>query len=392
MITGRNDPCPCGSGKKYKKCCQPKQDVISIEGVRTDNLFTELWSKFSDFMGGSASRDTVAKGFAYFFAAPIDEAEPVESGDMALDWVAFGHRTDQGIAHCEQFAASGKGLTDRERDLLRSWAASAPGFFRVEAVAGRECRLSRLPDGRVFDVRTLGMQLKAGDLISAWLLPVLSTYHFGHMVQDVGPEVLDPLMHLVEVEMALFRRQRPTASWDELFREHWPRLTDAMAMAVADEENAFRISLPPGPASRRDGMEAVEASPKWQEVESLLRQTVDTMGEMVGREEVEGMQRLWRDGLSALQPRVGRPVSWTAAVFYLFFRDVLGEPVTQAEVAEEFMVSPTTVGKYSRELDAALSPRFVDPRYVSLMDPLVRLHWRMHCLEAMEGSVLPVGP
>jgi preprotein translocase subunit SecA len=23
---GRNDPCPCGSGKKYKKCCALKQD------------------------------------------------------------------------------------------------------------------------------------------------------------------------------------------------------------------------------------------------------------------------------------------------------------------------------------------------------------------------------
>ncbi|MBK3517601.1 SEC-C domain-containing protein [Carboxylicivirga sp. N1Y132] len=22
--TGRNDPCPCGSGKKYKKCCLNK--------------------------------------------------------------------------------------------------------------------------------------------------------------------------------------------------------------------------------------------------------------------------------------------------------------------------------------------------------------------------------
>jgi uncharacterized protein YecA (UPF0149 family) len=21
MIPGRNDPCPCGSGKKFKKCC-----------------------------------------------------------------------------------------------------------------------------------------------------------------------------------------------------------------------------------------------------------------------------------------------------------------------------------------------------------------------------------
>jgi tetratricopeptide (TPR) repeat protein len=24
---GRNDPCPCGSGNKYKKCCQPKDEA-----------------------------------------------------------------------------------------------------------------------------------------------------------------------------------------------------------------------------------------------------------------------------------------------------------------------------------------------------------------------------
>jgi preprotein translocase subunit SecA len=23
---GRNDPCPCGSGKKYKKCCLPREE------------------------------------------------------------------------------------------------------------------------------------------------------------------------------------------------------------------------------------------------------------------------------------------------------------------------------------------------------------------------------
>jgi tetratricopeptide (TPR) repeat protein len=25
--TGRNDPCPCGSGKKYKKCCLPNHEA-----------------------------------------------------------------------------------------------------------------------------------------------------------------------------------------------------------------------------------------------------------------------------------------------------------------------------------------------------------------------------
>ena len=26
---GRNDPCPCGSGKKFKNCCQGKTDRLS---------------------------------------------------------------------------------------------------------------------------------------------------------------------------------------------------------------------------------------------------------------------------------------------------------------------------------------------------------------------------
>jgi hypothetical protein len=31
MKTGRNDPCPCGSGKKYKKCCMSKDEKSHTE-------------------------------------------------------------------------------------------------------------------------------------------------------------------------------------------------------------------------------------------------------------------------------------------------------------------------------------------------------------------------
>jgi hypothetical protein len=30
---GRNDPCPCGSGKKYKKCCLESRQGDPIEGA-----------------------------------------------------------------------------------------------------------------------------------------------------------------------------------------------------------------------------------------------------------------------------------------------------------------------------------------------------------------------
>jgi hypothetical protein len=31
MKVGRNEPCPCGSGKKFKKCCQPKEEEARAE-------------------------------------------------------------------------------------------------------------------------------------------------------------------------------------------------------------------------------------------------------------------------------------------------------------------------------------------------------------------------
>ncbi|MDR2540199.1 MAG: SEC-C domain-containing protein [Chlamydiales bacterium] len=32
--TGRNDPCPCGSGKKFKKCCESKAATKALSPER----------------------------------------------------------------------------------------------------------------------------------------------------------------------------------------------------------------------------------------------------------------------------------------------------------------------------------------------------------------------
>jgi len=34
QTVGRNDPCPCGSGKKYKKCCMDKKEIDSREETK----------------------------------------------------------------------------------------------------------------------------------------------------------------------------------------------------------------------------------------------------------------------------------------------------------------------------------------------------------------------
>lgn len=37
-MPGRNDPCPCGSGKKFKKCCLGKQVVVRRQPPKTMRL------------------------------------------------------------------------------------------------------------------------------------------------------------------------------------------------------------------------------------------------------------------------------------------------------------------------------------------------------------------
>ena len=39
MKVGRNEPCPCGSGKKFKKCCISKNDSVKINEFKARYRF-----------------------------------------------------------------------------------------------------------------------------------------------------------------------------------------------------------------------------------------------------------------------------------------------------------------------------------------------------------------
>ena len=47
-MVGRNEPCPCGSGKKYKKCCESKA-TFSIEEVQSEELERILQAFYEEY-------------------------------------------------------------------------------------------------------------------------------------------------------------------------------------------------------------------------------------------------------------------------------------------------------------------------------------------------------
>jgi hypothetical protein len=79
--TGRNDPCHCGSGKKYKRCCLEKDEAVvataaeaarEAERVRTRNMLNILTEMDDD----SADLDQASNAVVDMVrAGKLDEAE-----------------------------------------------------------------------------------------------------------------------------------------------------------------------------------------------------------------------------------------------------------------------------------------------------------------------------
>lgn len=54
---GRNDPCPCGSGKKYKKCC-----LSAVEQAKTSELRQKRQEGVIDSLKGQIEAEVYAEG------------------------------------------------------------------------------------------------------------------------------------------------------------------------------------------------------------------------------------------------------------------------------------------------------------------------------------------
>ena len=99
---GRNDPCPCGSGKKYKQCCLKAED-IPRDSDRSEAVPKAIQWIFTKY--GQIAREALHEGF--FGGLDEDEYATLEDlpGDSyegiminAMEWfLADGVMTLKGV-------------------------------------------------------------------------------------------------------------------------------------------------------------------------------------------------------------------------------------------------------------------------------------------------------
>ena len=172
----RNQPCPCGSGRKYKACCRVKDLDGGVHPL--PHRAPALYSMLATYARRGPNRKVADRMAACAIGAP-------HAAMLALDLAIF----DGGAAQ-RFLAVRGHLLRDDERDLLGEWLAEPVDMYEVSSVKrGSELSLRSLVGGpqRVWQRdRLFSLSVRRLDIVIGRLLPDGARLAGGRHVQALG--------------------------------------------------------------------------------------------------------------------------------------------------------------------------------------------------------------
>jgi len=191
MKTGRNDPCPCGSGKKYKRCCLSEQSAAAdapadpswrrlrvllgghpgemqrfIEKAYGPSAVIEAWDAFADDRDLDRDASILQLFMPWFFHSWAPDPHDTEVLDKSLHGV---------IPTRAYLAAKGHQLDPLLRRYLESALAAPFSFFEVLACdPGRGMTLRNVMTREEHAVNecSVSREMQWGDLLFGQLASV----------------------------------------------------------------------------------------------------------------------------------------------------------------------------------------------------------------------------
>lgn len=215
---GRNDPCPCGSGKKYKKCCMFKdrpvpdpQDLVRSRLI--DNLF-EFIARFY--------KDIIPEAYDFFWVEqPPEETLPEEYVDFTQinfhEWLLFDYIVEPGgyKTIVDLYREHSKNLSDAEEEMLDIFKNSVLSLYEVQKVMPEQGLILKdllLGGEYVVKEKSGTRSLFKWDIIAARLLFIDKKYIICGSIYSYPVKEKQQIIDAVMSEYRNFKKENPAAT------------------------------------------------------------------------------------------------------------------------------------------------------------------------------------
>lgn len=227
---GRNDPCPCGSGKKYKQCHLPIEEAARAEQRRLWQAQDGLMGKI--IMAAQERTGDIPAALERFWdgkytADQLDELDDLEDrgAERFLTWFAFDYVLDGGQTLVEQLAAAPDALelTDDEQRLLPAWTGVRLRPYAIADIhAGTGFQVVDMLDEQSYTIEdhAVSRRVEPDEVLIVHLLPVGTACAIGGAAAHLTADTRQKLREFAELHLEAFQRDHGGATWADLIRAH----------------------------------------------------------------------------------------------------------------------------------------------------------------------------
>lgn len=329
---GRNDLCPCGSGKKYKNCCG-KSNVITMESL----IEKELMNVQVDLL--KFALENYEEEVNEFIADWIEDLDiPEEALEMfylfTLVW-AITNFEIYGKTILEHFIdkKGSKWNRPRIRNILPTWSQAKPSVAIIEEQD--ENQLLTLVDIFTNEIKKVKVledhPVETGGIVVGILLPAGEIFIFFTSFIDLPAGLTEKVKKGV---YQLFEKS-DEGNPNEFLSTFYPEILHFFIF---------------GPNPAAEDLEWL--SPKHLEVAQEFQ---DYMEDIYDEVIIKLGVYLWHQYCLKKNPKVMKPSVYVATLRYLIDQFIpYGEWVTQNELAEEFGISSSSLSAKYRDMEKVL--------------------------------------
>lgn len=270
-MVGRNDPCPCGSGKKYKNCCLRQKRVEASRRTNLSGQEATLFGELVRFILQPRFAGELLEATAVFWRGryPAEVLRTLEEHEQRrfLEWFIFDRPFGEERRRIIDLFLEKEGMRypEQERALLQAWAASFVIMARYVRRLGEGRVLLYEPLRAVEHVamsRLLALNAQPGDVVVGRLYEVEGEKRLAATTLILPPEFEVPLDEYIQRAYQLYQEEHPTVSPEDFWKANGHL---AHVFLLSEHAEGLRSLIGPGtrfydPAVTRERMRAAAAA------------------------------------------------------------------------------------------------------------------------------------
>lgn len=339
-MIGRNNLCPCGSGKKYKKCCLQKNQLIEFtknKAIYAKGLYRNIENKVIAYSNQSCfdkERETCKNNF-YISDISNNKIDKLFKTYFVYDYIT----EDKKVIATKYVEENQMKLNKTDSNILIGMLNSYISLYKVELKNPTNIVIKDCFTDESFSIEDIEAfkSINVGDSIIARFINIQGMNIFVDTTINISEKnkkiIVDNIKTLYKSKEKTINNIKEYITYhsDIIYKYVQQLLLNDDSYIVETQEHKNNVKN-----------DLIEEKNNQLDIYHLLKDNIE-------EEYLEQGIELWKTFIKARKSITGSENGWAAAVEY-YIKKNAGEAITQVQISQKYEVSPRTLGKRYKEL------------------------------------------